>query len=97
MQAILSKIDDLASKLKSLLPMKPEWQTKLDKKFRLAFNFNSNHMEGNTLTYGETELLLIFDQTKGEHTLREYEEMKAHVSAHRCRPRRRQDGGHSVY
>jgi len=35
-------------------------------------------MEGNTLTYSETELLLIFDETKGNHTLREYEEMKAH-------------------
>jgi Fic family protein len=50
----------------------------LDKKFRLEFNFNSNHIEGNTLTYGETELLLFFDDTKGSHTMREYEEMKAH-------------------
>lgn len=62
----------------SLQPFKEEYQKKLDKKFRLEFNYNSNHLEGNTLTYGETELLLLFDQTKGNHELRELEEMKAH-------------------
>ena len=78
MQNTINKIEELNSTLKKALPMKAEFQTKLDKKFRLEFNYNSNHMEGNTLTYSETELLLIFDETKGNHTLREYEEMKAH-------------------
>ena len=78
MQNTINKIEELSSTLKKALPMKAEFQTKLDKKFRLEFNYNSNHMEGNTLTYSETELLLIFDETKGNHTLREYEEMKAH-------------------
>ena len=82
MKTILKKIDDLAKVLNSLLPMKSENQKILDKKFRLEFNFNSNHLEGNTLTYSETELLLIFDDTKGSHTLREYEEMKAHDVAY---------------
>lgn len=68
----------LVQQLQSLLPMKSEYQQKLDKKFRLEFNYNSNHIEGNTLTYGETELLLIFGQTKGNHEIREYDEMKAH-------------------
>ncbi len=48
------------------------------RKLRLEWNYNSNHIEGNTLTYGETELLLIFGQTAGDHTMREYEEMKSH-------------------
>jgi Fic family protein len=78
MNTPLSDIDTLLQELQSLRPLKPEWQKKLDEKFRLEFNFNSNHMEGNTLTYGETKLLLLFDQTTGEHTLREYEEVKAH-------------------
>ena len=76
------KIEMLTAVLKGLLPLKPEYQQKLDKKFRLEFNYNSNHIEGNTLTYSETELLLIFDDTKGSHTLREYEEMKAHDVAY---------------
>jgi Fic family protein len=78
MNAIIKKISELSGVLRTLVPMKQEYQQKLDKKFRLEFNYNTNHLEGNTLTYGETMLLLIFDETKGNHTLREYEEMKAH-------------------
>jgi Fic family protein len=82
MSRTIEIIDQLWTRLEALKPIKPEYKTKLDKKFRLEFNFNSNHLEGNTLTYGETELLLIFDDTKGNHTLREYEEMKAHDVAY---------------
>jgi Fic family protein len=79
---LLDKIDALETKLNALQPMNPEYQKKLDKKFRLEFNYNSNHIEGNTLTYGETELLLVFDDTTGNHTFREYEEMKSHDVAY---------------
>jgi filamentation induced by cAMP protein fic len=58
--------------------MSPENQRRWDKKVRLEFNYNSNHIEGNTLTYGETELLLLFDETHGSRPMRDYEEMKAH-------------------
>jgi len=80
---VLDTVDKLAEELKAMQPLKIEYQEKLDKKFRLEFNYNSNHLEGNTLTYGETELLLIFDETKGNHALREYEEMKAHDVAYK--------------
>lgn len=84
MNSSLNKVTHLSGVLKGLLPMKEEYQRKLDKKFRLEFNYNSNHLEGNTLTYGETELLLIFDETKSNiaHNYREYEEMKAHDVAY---------------
>ena len=78
MEQLLEKIDRLKAEYEALLPMSADNRKKLDKKIRLEFNYNSNHIEGNTLTYGETELLLIFDDTKGGHTMREYEEMKAH-------------------
>ncbi len=78
MEPSLQTIDKLVDTLKKLQPLKPEYQQRLDKKIRLEFNYNSNHIEGNTLTYGETELLLIFDKTTGNHELREYEEMKSH-------------------
>jgi Fic family protein len=83
MQTLVNKIDKIAKDLDALRPINPEYQQLLDKKFRLEFNYNSNHLEGNTLTYNETELLLIFDDTKGSHTLREYEEMKAHDVAYK--------------
>jgi Fic family protein len=78
----VEKVTLLTEQLRRLLPMKAEYQQRLDKKFRLEFNYNSNHLEGNTLTYGETELLLIFDRTTGNHELREYEEMKGHDVAY---------------
>ena len=75
---IFDYIDQLSATYNNLLPMSPENQRRWDKKVRLEFNYNSNHIEGNTLTYGETELLLFFDETHGSHPMREYEEMKAH-------------------
>lgn len=82
MSNILDRVDALVAALKLLQPMSAENKQRLDKKFRLEFNYNSNHMEGNTLTYVETELLLIFDDTKGGHSLRELEEMKSHDVAY---------------
>jgi filamentation induced by cAMP protein fic len=75
---IFDYIDQLSATYNSLLPMSPENQRRWDKKVRLEFNYNSNHIEGNTLTYGETELLLLFDETHGSRPMRDYEEMKAH-------------------
>lgn len=73
----LNRISELDRIFKQLQPIKPESKLALDKKFRLEFNYNSNHLEGNTLTYGETEQLLIFDIVpKGDHSFREAEEMK---------------------
>jgi Fic family protein len=63
---------------KELQPLSPENQKRLDQKFMLEFNYNSNHLEGNTLTYGQTKLLLMFGETSGDAKLRDYEEMKAH-------------------
>lgn len=78
MEKFILKIDELKKEFDKLKPLSPDNQQRLDKKIRLEFNYNSNHIEGNTLTYGETELLLIFGDTKGNHSLREYEEMKGH-------------------
>ena len=73
---VLNTIKELEKIYQTLLPLTLENQKRLDTKFRLEFNYNTNHIEGNTITYSETELLLIFDSVKGDHTLRELEEMK---------------------
>lgn len=75
---IITQIQSLKAEWDALQPLKPADEERLWQKFRLEWNFNSNHIEGNTLTYGETELLFLHDQTTGNHSLREYEEMKAH-------------------
>ncbi|MCY4647069.1 MAG: Fic family protein [Gammaproteobacteria bacterium] len=58
--------------------MREEDDERLWRKLRLEWNYNSNHIEGNTLSYYETELLLIHGRTAGGHPMRHYEEMKAH-------------------
>ena len=81
MQKILKHIASLTTKLVAMQPLSAENNERLQKKLRLEFNYNSNHIEGNTLTYGETELLLIFEKTNGNHEIREYEEMQSHDAA----------------
>lgn len=74
----MGKIDTLCKEWVGLQPLSLENQKRLDQKFMLEFNYNSNHIEGNTLTYGQTKLLLMFGETTGDAKLRDYEEMKAH-------------------
>lgn len=73
----MDRIESLYNEWRSLLPMKNEDQIRLDQKFMLEFNYNSNHMEGNTLTYGQTEFLLMFGKVVDNANMRDLEEMKA--------------------
>lgn len=74
----MSKIDTLLKEWQSLLPIKENDQIRLEQKFMLEFNYNSNHIEGNTLTYGQTELLLKFGEVTEPAKMKDLEEMKAH-------------------
>lgn len=78
MHTELQHLDTLRDEWQALQPLSAENETRLWKKLRLEWNYHSNHIEGNTLTYGETELLLLHDRTTGNHSHREYLEMKAH-------------------
>jgi Fic family protein len=78
MNPSFDSITSLKADWDALQPLDPEFERRLWQKLRLEWNYHSNHIEGNTLTYGETALLLLHDQTHGNHTLREYLEMKAH-------------------
>ncbi|MBR5783544.1 MAG: Fic family protein [Bacteroidales bacterium] len=70
-------IDEIYKKWLSLLPLSDKKQAQLARKFTVEYNYNSNHIEGNTLTYGQTELLLLFGKVSGEADMKDCEEMKA--------------------
>ena len=70
--------DKLYKEWRAAQPVKPELQRRIDKSFMVDFSYNSNHLEGNALTYGQARLLLLFGKVKGEALMRDYEEMKAH-------------------
>lgn len=72
------RIQGLYEEWSSLQPLSPENDKRLWEKIRLEWNYHSNRIEGNALTYEETELLLVHGRAEGGHPLRDYEEMKAH-------------------
>lgn len=78
LEEIDKRIQGLYEEWSSLQPLSQENDSRLWKKIRLDWNYNSNRIEGNTLTYSETELLLIYGHAEGGHPIRDYEEMKAH-------------------
>lgn len=72
------RLINLYKKWRSTQPLPEENNQALWQWIRLQFNHHSNQFEGNTLVYDETQLLLIHGRAVGDHTIREYEEMKAH-------------------
>lgn len=82
----LGEVNKLRAALDEMRPLSKQASEALWQKLRLEWNYNSNHIEGNTLTYGETMLLLLHDKTTGDHEKREYDEMQAHdVAIHMVR------------
>ena len=61
----------------SIQPVSEKDRERLSRLFTIDYNFNSNHIEGNTLTYGQTEILLLFGKIIGEATVRDVQEMTA--------------------
>lgn len=73
----MKDIETIYKEWLSLLPLNEKKQARLNRKFTVEYNYNSNHIEGNTLTYGQTELLLLFGKVSGEAEMKDFEEMKA--------------------
>lgn len=60
-----------------LQPLSEKDRECLSRRFTVDFNFNSNHIEGNTLTYGQTEILLLLGKVIGEADVKDVQEMAA--------------------
>lgn len=73
----MNSIEKLFKEWRDLQPIAETDQRRLDQKFMLEFNYNSNHLEGNTLTYGQTEFLLLFGKVVDGADMHDLEEMKA--------------------
>ena len=73
----MDKLNTLFQRWEALQPLSEEQRNGLSRRFTIEYNYNSNHIEGNTLTYGQTELLLMFGSVSGEGHLRDFSEMKA--------------------
>ena len=73
----MKSIEDVMSEWNALQPLSDRDREMLSRRFTIDFNYNSNHIEGNTLTYGQTEILLLFGKIVGEADVRDVHEMTA--------------------
>jgi Fic family protein len=78
---ITKKINRLSEELEKLRPLKIEDEQRVMQKFRLDWNYNSNNIEGNTLTYGETKALILFGITAQGKPLKDHLEIEGHNEA----------------
>ncbi|MDR2804539.1 MAG: hypothetical protein LBB85_02705 [Dysgonamonadaceae bacterium] len=70
----MDTVEKLLKEWQEAQPLKPELQRRMEQSFMIDFNYNSNRLEGNTLTYGQTKLLLLFGKVKGEALMRNCED-----------------------
>ena len=73
----MNKIAEIMDRWNALQPLGERDREMLSRRFTIDFNYNSNHLEGNTLTYGQTEILLLFGKIVGEAEVRDVQEMTA--------------------
>ncbi len=77
----LQKVQQLKEELDNFRPLKPEAEARIMQKFRLDWNYHSNNIEGNSLTYGETKAFILFGITAGKKPFKDYLEIKGHNEA----------------
>jgi len=78
---LLQQIDTLRAEIESLRPIDREQEARVLQKFWLDWNYHSNAIEGNTLTYGETRAFLLHGLTAQGKPFRDYLDMKGHKDA----------------
>jgi len=83
MKDVIKEIDELKKTLDSLRPLEKKDENRLWEKMRLEWNYNSNHLEGNTMTLHETRLLQVMgdDYQVKNNSLKDVKEMQAHDAA----------------
>jgi Fic family protein len=77
----ITKALELKSNLDKLRPIDNEREARIMQKFRLDWNYHSNHLEGNKLTYGETKALILFGITAQGKPLKDHFEITGHNEA----------------
>jgi Fic family protein/DNA-binding Xre family transcriptional regulator len=77
----LKKLDELSAKWKSLKPLNEVQLRKMEEYFFTSYTYESNRIEGNTLTLQETHLVINEGITIGGKSMREHLELVNHKEA----------------
>jgi Fic family protein len=79
---MFKELDNLLGKLQSLRPLSPESVRRLSEDFMIDYTYNSNAIEGSTLTLDETALVLKEGVTIGGKPLKHHLEAIGHRDAY---------------
>ena len=71
----------LKTELDGLRPLTVEQERRVWQKFRFDWNYHSNNLEGNSLTFGETKSLLLHNITAQGKPLKDHIEITGHNEA----------------
>ena len=77
----LEQAVDLKAQLDALRPLNPDQEKRIWQKFRFDWNYHSNNIEGNSLTFGETKSLLLHNITAQGKPLKDHIEITGHNEA----------------
>lgn len=72
---------EFKKELDALRPLSQEDEKRIMDKFRLDWNYHSNHLEGNTLTFGETKALILYGITADGKPIKDHFEITGHNDA----------------
>lgn len=81
MTSSIEAITQLKEELDGLRPLPSEVLARVEQKLRLEANYNSNAIEGNTLTYGETRSLILHGLTAHGKPMRDHLDIEGHDDA----------------
>lgn len=76
---LIKQLDQLKEQLDSFRPIPPDYYRKIMQKLHLDWNYNSNSIEGNTLTLSETKQLLYYGLTAKGKPINDHKEMEGHA------------------
>ena len=77
----IARAIQLKTELDTLRPIDQEREAIILQKLRLDWDYHSNHLEGNSLTYGETKALILFGITAQGKPLHDHLEITGHDEA----------------
>ncbi len=77
----LERAIELKAQLDALRPLDADQEKRIWQKFRFDWNYHSNNIEGNSLTFGETKSLLLHNITAQGKPLKDHFEITGHNEA----------------
>lgn len=81
LESLISEVKSLKERLNSLRPLNPTTIAKGFQELRMRMNYHTNALEGNSLDYGETRLLLMYGLTAKGKPLKDHLDIKGHNEA----------------